>query len=102
MRVAVLRRDIDRVDCMVVSLLSQRARLSLAIGRLKHDAGLPLFHHRRELEISRNVRRANRGPLSDRAVDHLFKEILRLTRAAVRASLRTGRYAASKRPALEK
>ena len=82
------RRKIDALDRKLVKLLSARARCSLAIGRLKRASGLSLFHHQRELEISRNVRRANSGPLSDSAIDHLFSEILRLTRAAVRAGLR--------------
>ena len=89
MRISILRREIDRIDRQLIRLLSRRARFSLAIGRLKRKAGLPLFHHQRELEIARNVRRANRGPLSDRAVEYFFQELLRLTRIAVRASLRS-------------
>lgn len=85
------RLEIDEIDRMLVHLLSRRARCSLAIGRLKQAAGLPLFHRKRERQIAENVRRANRGPLSDRAVRHLFEEILRVTRAAVRESLRRKR-----------
>lgn len=88
MTIRKLRRRIDALDRQIVQLLSRRARCSLAIGRLKHATGLPLFHRRREQQISRNVRRANLGPLSDLALDKLFTEILRLTRAAVRAELR--------------
>ena len=88
MTIRQFRRKIDALDRQIVQLLSRRARCSLAIGLLKHAAGLPLFHRRREQQISRNVRRANPGPLSDLALDHLFTEILRLTRAAVRAELR--------------
>ena len=87
MTIRQLRRRIDALDRQLVKLLSRRARCSLAIGWLKHAAGMPLFHRRRELQISRNVRRANPGPLSDSALDQLFTEILRLTRAAVRAEL---------------
>lgn len=88
MTITQLRKRIDMLDRKLVKLLSQRARCSLAVGRLKRSAGLPLFHRKREQEISRNVRHANSGPLSDSALDHLFTEILRLTRAAVRAELR--------------
>lgn len=88
MTIRQLRRRIDALDRQIVQLLSRRARCSLAIGRLKYAAGLPLFHRRREQQISRNVCRANLGPLSDSALDGLFTEILRLTRAAVRAELR--------------
>jgi len=88
MTISGWRRKIDTIDRKLVRLLSRRARCSLAIGRLKRGAGLPLFHGRRERQIARNVRRANRGPLSDRAVQYLFEEILLVTRAAVRESLR--------------
>ena len=88
MTIRQLRRRIDALDRKLVKLLSERARCSLAIGWLKRAVGLPLFHRQREKNISRNVRRANSGPLSNSAVDHIFTEILRRTRAAVRAELR--------------
>jgi len=94
MRIRKLRHKIDVIDRQIVYLLNRRAKLSLAIGRLKPRRGLPLFHHERELEIARNVRRANAGPLSDRAVQHLYEELLRVTRVAVRRVLRNERRAA--------
>jgi len=93
MKVRRLRRRIDAIDRELVGLLSRRAECSLAIGRLKRAKGLPLFHREREREIARNVRRANRGPLSDHAVQHLFEELLRVTRVAVRRVLRNARRA---------
>ena len=84
------RKEIDTFDRALVKLLNRRARCSLAIGRLKKAAGLRLFHRKRERQIAENVRHANRGPLSDHAIQHLFEEILRATRAAVRESLRRG------------
>lgn len=83
-----IRRRIDRLDRQIVALLNRRANLSLLIGQLKQGAGLPLFHRQREHEIARNVQRANRGPLSNRALRHLYDLLLRTTRAAVRRSLR--------------
>lgn len=82
-----------------MALLNRRARLSLAIGRRKRELGIPLFIRAREREIARNVRRANRGPLSGRALTQLYADLLRLTRLAVRASLRREREAAGKRRA---
>ena len=93
MKIRNLRRKIDALDRRIVRLLNLRARHSLAIGRLKRERGLPLFHRERELEIARHVRRANRGPLSDHAVQHLYEELLRVTRVAVRRVLRNARHA---------
>jgi chorismate mutase len=97
MTITSWRRKIDELDRKLVRLLSRRARCSLAIGRMKRAAGLPLFHHARERQIGENVRRANRGPLPDSAVQHLFEEILRVTRATVRESLRLERRRAKRR-----
>jgi len=93
MNIRQLRRRIDEIDRRLVRLLSRRAKCSLAIGRLKRSAGVPLFHHGRERQIAKNVRRANRGPLPDQSVQFLFEQILRVTRAAVRAALRAERRA---------
>ncbi len=86
--IARMRRQIDALDRELVALLNRRARLSLGIGRMKRVAGLRLFNHAREREIERRVALANQGPLSDPAVQRLWREILRQTRGAVRAALR--------------
>lgn len=91
MSIRTLRREIDRLDRQLVRLLNQRAKYSLAIGRLKQRAGLPLFIHKREQEIARNIARANRGPLPDHALQHLYGELLQHTRAMVRRALRAER-----------
>ncbi|HEV8384601.1 MAG TPA: chorismate mutase, partial [Candidatus Acidoferrales bacterium] len=91
MSVQSLRREIDRLDRAVVTLLNRRAKYSLAIGRMKQREGLPLFIHKREQAIARNIARANRGPLSDRALKHLYEQLLQHTRAMVRRALRAER-----------
>lgn len=91
MTIQELRRKIDKIDRELVRLLGRRAQLSLAVGRLKKATGRPLFHREREREIAGNVRRANQGPLPGHAVQRLFEEILRVTRATVRESLRPQR-----------
>jgi len=75
------------MDRALVKLLNRRAAHSLVIGRLKARAGLPLFIHAREREIARKVCRANRGPLPDHALTHLFEQLLQHTRVMVREAL---------------
>lgn len=91
MKILKLRRKIDEIDREMVRLLGQRARYSLEIGRMKQAGGMRLFHRKREQGIAHNVARANRGPLPDRAVQHLWEQILQHTRAAVRIHLRKER-----------
>lgn len=88
MNIKVLRREIDKLDRELVKLLNRRANHSLAIGRMKLLNGLPLFIRKREQEIARNIVRTNRGPLPDRALKHLFEQLLQHTRAMVRGALR--------------
>lgn len=87
MNIRALRREIDKLDRELVKLLNRRAAHSLAIGRRKQRDGLPLFIHKRELEIARNIVRANHGPLPDHALKHLFEQMLQHTRAMVRNAL---------------
>jgi chorismate mutase len=58
---------------------------------MKQRKALPLFIRKREQEIARNIRRANRGPLPDSALIHLYEQLLRHTRAMVRNALRAER-----------
>ena len=87
MNIKALRRKIDELDRKLVKLLNQRAQHSLAIGRLKQHGRLPLFIRKREQEIARNIRRANRGPLPNHTIEHLFEQLLQHTRAMVRKAL---------------
>ncbi len=87
MSIRALRRKIDKLDRELVKLLNQRADHSLAIGRRKQRDGLPLFIRKREQEIARNIRRANRGPLPNHTLEHLFGQLLQHTRAMVRKAL---------------
>ncbi len=87
MNIKALRQKIDELDRRLVKLLNRRANYSLAVGRLKQRGGLPLFIRKREQEIARNVREANRGPLPDHTLEHVFEQLLQHTRAMVRKAL---------------
>lgn len=91
MNIKALRRKIDKLDRELVKLLNRRASDSLAIGRMKQRDGLPLFIRKREQEIARNIRRANRGPLPNHTLEHVFEQLLQHTRAMVREALRAER-----------
>ena len=71
-----LRERIDALDRQLVALLSQRAACALAVGRLKEQAGLPIYQPVREAEVLANVRSANAGPLDDEAMTRLFERII--------------------------
>jgi len=72
-----LRRDIDRVDEVLVRLLNERARCVCEIGRLKKDQGIEIYQPGREQEVLAHVRAvASEGPLGPDAVARLFERII--------------------------
>jgi chorismate mutase len=75
-KLATVRRQIDRLDEHILRLVNRRARLALEIGRIKKRRKWPVYDATREASVLRHVARANGGPLSARAVEHVFQAIL--------------------------
>jgi chorismate mutase-like protein len=72
-----LRRDIDRVDEVIVRLLNERARVVCEIGRLKKVTGEQVYQPEREKQVLDHVRGiAVEGPLGPDAVARLFERII--------------------------
>ena len=90
-KLASVRQRIDRLDRQFLRLLNQRATLALAIGRIKKRRKWPVFDARREAVVLRHVIRENRGPLSERAVRHVFQAILSECRRRERSSTKRRR-----------
>ena len=76
MTIDALRARIDEIDEQLVALLSERASCALQIGRLKEEAGLPIYQPAREAEVLKHVRTANTGPLDDDAIGRLFERVI--------------------------
>ena len=77
---ARIRKRIDEVDAELQELLNERAGLALEVGKVKQahtDGEAPVFYRpEREAQILARVRERNPGPLSDRDVARLFREII--------------------------
>src|SRR5688572_10164292 len=72
-----LRRDIDRVDEVLVRLLNERARCVCEIVRLKKEQGIEFYQPDREKDVLRHVREvAHEGPLGPEAIGRLFERII--------------------------
>ena len=72
-----LRRDIDRVDEVLVRLLNERARCACEIGRLKKELGVDVYQPEREKQVLEHVRSvAAEGPLGPEAIARLFERII--------------------------
>ncbi len=81
MEIADWRIQIDGLDRQLVEMLNQRARCAHAIGVLKRGKATPIYEPRREEQVMANVCSANRGPLDERALRHIFERIIEEMRA---------------------
>ena len=74
-----LRQRVDVIDAELVRLLNERAACALEIGRLKREAGLPMYQPQRESEVLQHVREVSAavgGPLGAEAIARLFERII--------------------------
>jgi chorismate mutase-like protein len=88
-----LRNQIDVLDRQLVELLSERARAAQMIGHLKAATSLPVYEPAREKVIYANVRAANKGPLPDIELTHIYERIIDVMRALQRDELASERNA---------
>jgi chorismate mutase / prephenate dehydratase len=71
-----LRKQIDIVDEELVALLNKRAQIVIEIGRLKSKDGTPIYAPDREKAVLEKIRRANTGPLPDRTMLAIYRELM--------------------------
>ncbi len=71
-----LRRRIDEVDRRLVDLLNERARIVVEVGRLKRDTGTPIYAPHRESAVLRRALELNAGPLPNRAIEGIYRELM--------------------------
>ncbi len=83
-RLKPLREAIDAIDGRLVELLNERANLATQVGRLKHEAGAPVFRPEREAEVLRNAAAKSKGPLAEAALSSVFREVMSACRALER------------------
>jgi chorismate mutase len=74
------RKKIDELDLEIVALISARAQAALAIGKLKRSTSTPVYEPNRERVIFDNVRAANKGPLPDIELTHIYERIVDVMR----------------------
>ncbi len=73
---AGFRQKIDDVDRSLVELLNRRAELVVQVGKLKRQTGIPIYAPHREAAVLKKVLELNRGPLPDRTIEALYRELM--------------------------
>jgi len=71
-----LRQKLDLIEDKLISLLNERVKYVLEIGKIKREQGLPITDPKREEAILNRVAQKNTGPMSDEFVKEIFKKII--------------------------
>jgi chorismate mutase / prephenate dehydratase len=71
-----LRNQIDSLDEKIVGLLNERARVVVDIGKFKQANKQPVYAPEREKAVLEKVRKLNQGPLSDRCLEAVYRELM--------------------------
>ena len=73
---AELRQQIDNLDSKIVNLLNERAKFVVQIGKIKQLTNVPIYAPDREKAVMDKVRRLNQGPLQDRCLEAVYRELM--------------------------
>jgi len=73
---APLRAQIDTIDQQLLSLLNQRAHVAEQVGEIKRAEGSPFFRPDRVAQVIEKIQSANQGPLHNRHVAAIWREIM--------------------------
>jgi chorismate mutase/prephenate dehydratase len=71
-----LRKRIDEIDQQLVKLLNERARVVIDIGKLKNKTGGQIYAPDREKKVFEKMVKANQGPLPDKCLVAIWRELM--------------------------
>ncbi len=91
-RIEELRRRIDEINTELLDLIARRLDVSVQIGAIKQEAGLPLYSEERERDLLRRFREAAiERDIDPDYVEELMTVVLVHSRAAQRKTNRETR-----------
>ncbi|MEN6371418.1 MAG: chorismate mutase [Armatimonadota bacterium] len=76
-----IRKKIDRIDRELVKLINRRAKFALDASKLKESNARGIFAPERELQVLESVFLHNKGPLVDKSIKAIYREIISACRA---------------------
>jgi chorismate mutase/prephenate dehydratase len=74
------REKIDLIDQKLLTLLNQRLRIALEIGKIKKEMGKKIYDSKREGEVLKRLKRKNKGPLKEKNLKKIFTTIMKVCR----------------------
>lgn len=82
--IAAVGKELQRLDRDLLKLLSDRARASQKLAKLRQSDGGPLYNLTDEQTLLGELLTQNKGPLDERAVRSIFREVLGAVRTLVK------------------
>jgi chorismate mutase/prephenate dehydratase len=76
MRLAKIRKKIDKIDAQIVRLLNDRAKEVVEVGKIKAESKLSNYSADRETNILRRLKSLSNGPLASKDLESIFREVL--------------------------
>jgi chorismate mutase/prephenate dehydratase len=73
---APLRAQIDELDKQIVDILNRRARVVVEVGKIKQQNQTPVYQPDREKQVLEKVRALNQGPLPNRCLEAVYRELM--------------------------
>lgn len=70
------RDKIDQIDHQLVQLLNERAQLVVEVGKLKREAGIPIYAPHRESAVLDKVLELSSGPLPSSTIEAVYRELM--------------------------
>ena len=71
-----LRREIDLIDQEIIERLNERVKLAAQVGHVKLAEGKEVYVPSREEQVFGKLSAHSKGPLSDRAIRSIYREII--------------------------
>ena len=75
-----MREKINLTDQELLTLLNQRLRIALEIGKIKKEMGERIYDPVREKEVLEKLKRKNKGPLKEKDLKKIFMTIMKVCR----------------------
>ncbi len=74
------RKEIDRIDQKLLTLLNRRLRTALKIGKIKRKMGKKIYDPKREKDVLKRLEQINPGPLTQKDMKKIFRLIMKISR----------------------
>lgn len=71
-----LRKKINALDEKMVTLLNERAQLSMAVGKHKIENKKAIYAPDREKEVLKRLASLNKGPISNESFEAIYREVM--------------------------